>query len=238
MRSQKRPKREAAITAARLSFRGRPPLMVLAASPLEAPDHCCFPPSRELRRRPQCVPLTTSTIASGRALPWSYACRYVAGGAAWFGGVVGRLRANTPVYGPCQLPTLLAAVTCSAREKRASTLHRIGPPCSSHSRVRMSVVCVRRETVGSVVTIARGGDSGLEPAAGSHACSFTRTAASGAVRCAPSVCRKRGVAVCGRVCFSLKTMQRQTTKQQRKWSHLLLVFYWGEVTPLLLLLGR
>ena len=76
--------------------------------------------------------------------------------------------------------TLLAAVTCSAREKRASTLHRIGPPCSSHSRVRMSVVCVRRERVGSVVTIARGGDSGLEPAAGSHACSFTRTAASGA----------------------------------------------------------
>ena len=134
--------------------------------------------------------------------------------------------------------TLLAAVTCSAREKRASTLHRIGPPCSSHSRVRMSVVCVLRETVGSVVTIARGGDSGLEPAAGSHACSFTRTAASGAVRCAPSVCRKRGVAVCGRVCFSLKTMQRQTAKQQRKWAQLLMVFYWGEVCPLLLLLGR
>ena len=130
--------------------------------------------------------------------------------------------------------TLLAAVTCSAREKRASTLHRIGPPCSSHSRVRMSVVCVRRETVGSVVTIARGGDSGLEPAAGSHACSFTRTAASGALRCA----FRESLAVCGRVCFSLKTMQRQTAKQQRKWVQLLMVFYWGEVYPLLLLLGR
>ena len=37
------------------------------------------------------------------ALPCCRVCRYVAGGAAWFGGVFGRLRANTPVYGSFRL---------------------------------------------------------------------------------------------------------------------------------------
>eukprot|EP00964_Phaeocystis_antarctica_P092790 scaffold59749_cov73-Phaeocystis_antarctica.AAC.5 len=73
--------------------------MMVAGAPLEAPEHCRGRSSVHACYRPLCVTLTTSFASSGRALPCRRACRYVAGGAAWLGGLLGRLRANKPVHG-------------------------------------------------------------------------------------------------------------------------------------------